>query len=82
MSKFILTKTNDSLEKINNKKKYLKNVKYQLFNRPYTFFKPVYNSIIPLDIYQTWKTKDLPENMKLRVEELKKKKSKVQSSSI
>jgi hypothetical protein len=73
MSKFILTKTNDSLEKINNKKKYLKNVKYQLFNRPYTFFKPVYNSIIPLDIYQTWKTKDLPENMKLRVEELKKK---------
>jgi mannosyltransferase OCH1-like enzyme len=71
MSKFFLTKTSDLLQNMKKKTSFLKNVKYQVFNRPYTFFKPVYNSIIPLDIYQTWKTKDLPENMKLRVEELK-----------
>jgi len=45
--------------------------KSKLYNRPYTFFKPDYNPIIPLDIYQTWSTKDLPPKMRERVEILK-----------
>jgi mannosyltransferase OCH1-like enzyme len=40
-------------------------------NKPYTYFKQNYNSVIPLDIYQTWHTKDLPPKMKERVELLK-----------
>ena len=47
------------------------NKKFILYNRPYTFFKPNYNSIIPLKIFQTWYTKDLPPKMKTRVEILK-----------
>ena len=34
--------------------------------------KPVYNSIIPLKIFQTWHTKNLPPNMKSAVEMVKK----------
>ena len=45
--------------------------KFILYNRPYTYLKNNYNSVIPLDIYQTWFTKDLPEKMKKRVELLK-----------
>jgi mannosyltransferase OCH1-like enzyme len=45
--------------------------KSKLYNRPYTFFKPDYTPIIPLDIYQTWSTKDLPPKMRERVEILK-----------
>jgi mannosyltransferase OCH1-like enzyme len=41
------------------------------YNRPYTFLKPQYNSIIPLNIFQTWHTKDLPQKMRERVETLK-----------
>ena len=37
----------------------------------YPFLKQSYKSIIPLDIYQTWATKDLPEKMRKRVELLK-----------
>ena len=44
---------------------------YNCLNRPFTRFKPDYNSIIPLDIYQTWFTKDLPDKMGERVELLK-----------
>jgi mannosyltransferase OCH1-like enzyme len=40
-------------------------------NKPYTFFKESYNQVIPLDIYQTWHTKDLPPKMRERVELLK-----------
>jgi len=43
----------------------------ETYNKPYTFFKPDYNPIIPLKIYQTWYTKDLPIKMKERVEILK-----------
>ena len=45
--------------------------KSKFYNRPYTFFKPDYSPIIPLDIYQTWTTKDLPPKMRERVEILK-----------
>jgi mannosyltransferase OCH1-like enzyme len=38
---------------------------------PYYTKKTTYNSIIPLKIYQTWYTKDLPDKMKERVELLK-----------
>jgi len=44
---------------------------YKLYNQPYTFFKPYYNSIIPLKIFQTWHTKDLPSKMRENVESLK-----------
>jgi len=45
--------------------------KSKFYNRPYIFFKPDYNQIIPLDIYQTWYTKELPPKMRERVEILK-----------
>jgi len=45
--------------------------KIKIYSKPYTFFKPYYNSIIPLNIFQTWSTKDLPPKMKERVETLK-----------
>ena len=38
---------------------------------PYKGFKSFYNSIIPLKIYQTWNTKNLPPKMRERVESLK-----------
>ena len=44
----------------------------QNYVKPYTCFKPYYNSIIPLNIFQTWSTKNLPPKMKERVEILKK----------
>jgi mannosyltransferase OCH1-like enzyme len=45
---------------------------FKIYNRPYVNFKQDYNPIIPLNIFQTWYTKDLPENMNKRVELLKK----------
>jgi len=45
---------------------------FKLLNRPYTFFKQKYNSVIPLKIFQTWNTKNLPPKMKENVERLKK----------
>ena len=59
----MLNINNDTLEKL---------VDFKKFNHPYTFFKPDYQSVIPLDIYQTWYTKDLPSKMRERVEILKK----------
>ena len=44
---------------------------FVLYNKPYIYFKNQYDSLIPLDIYQTWFTKDLPPKMKERVELLK-----------
>jgi mannosyltransferase OCH1-like enzyme len=41
------------------------------YNRPYIYCKSNYDSVIPLNIYQTWFTKDLPEKMRERVELLK-----------
>ena len=42
----------------------------KIYNRPYPL-KYNYNPIIPLKIFQTWYTKDLPQAMKERVEYLK-----------
>lgn len=41
-----------------------------IYNKPYAL-KHNYNSVIPLKIYQTWSTKNLPHHMKQRVELLK-----------
>jgi mannosyltransferase OCH1-like enzyme len=49
-------------------KKY-ENIK--LYKQPYTFLKNYYNPIMPLKIFQTWHTKDLPQKMRERVELLK-----------
>lgn len=62
----IKNKKNDNLKNDN-----LKNTLKKIYNRPYTFFKSYYNSVIPLKIYQTWPTKNLPLKMKERVESLK-----------
>lgn len=43
-----------------------------IVNEPYPFLKSHYKNIIPLNIFQTWYTKDLPLKMKERVELLKK----------
>jgi mannosyltransferase OCH1-like enzyme len=50
-----------------------KNILKKIYDRPYTFFKRYYNSVIPLKIYQTWITKNLPPKMKECVESLKNK---------
>ena len=47
------------------------NKKNVIYNHKYNYFKNNYNSIIPLDIYQTWFTKDLPPKMRERVELIK-----------
>jgi mannosyltransferase OCH1-like enzyme len=43
-----------------------------LYNQPYPL-KFSYNSVIPLNIFQTWGTKDLPPKMKANIDDLKKK---------
>lgn len=48
-----------------------KNALEKIYNLPYRFFKPYYDSVIPLKIYQTWATKNLPPKMNERVELLK-----------
>jgi len=58
------------LQKFQHKKN--KQLLIKLYNQPYSFFKPYYNSIIPLNIFQTWPSKDLPPKMKECVELLKK----------
>lgn len=45
--------------------------RFMMHMQPYTFSKSNYNSIIPLKIFQTWHSKDLPPKMRMRVEELK-----------
>jgi mannosyltransferase OCH1-like enzyme len=52
-----------------NKKQ--KNILKKIYDRPYRFIKRYYNSVVPLKIYQTWTTKDLPPKMRERVELLK-----------
>jgi len=60
-------------KKIQNEKRKRRtnNIAVQLLNQPYTFFKPYYNSIVPLKIFQTWHTKNLPPKMQECVERLK-----------
>jgi mannosyltransferase OCH1-like enzyme len=55
--------------KILNNKKTIK--EFLMYNKPYPYLKNNYNSVIPLDIYQTWFTKGLPPKMRERVELLK-----------
>lgn len=43
------------------------------FNRPYKIMKQIYNSIIPLNVYQTWNSKNLPIGMKINLEIMKKR---------
>ena len=52
-----------------NKKKTIK--EFLMYNKQYPYLKNNYNSVIPLDIYQTWFTKSLPPKMRERVELLK-----------
>jgi mannosyltransferase OCH1-like enzyme len=53
------------------KKNNINNVIEKIKHLPYKFFKPCYKSIIPLKIFQTWHTKDLPPKMREIVESLK-----------
>lgn len=62
---------NPQRKKYNKRNLLLKKYSFKIYSQPYTFFKPDYNSVIPLDIYQTWFTKNLPEKMSERVEILK-----------
>ena len=61
--------------KKNNKRKILELLLkiYELknYNKPYRIFKQNYYPIIPLNIFQTWYTKDLPYHMNQKVELLK-----------
>lgn len=56
------TNKNDEKEKI---------IKKEIYSKPYNFFKNDYKPIVPLKIFQTWYTKDLPPKMRERVETLK-----------
>jgi mannosyltransferase OCH1-like enzyme len=51
--------------------KNIKKENYTNYNKPYPYLKNCYNSVMPLDIYQTWFTKELPPKMRERVELLK-----------
>ena len=46
------------------------NQKFKIYKQPYNL-KQYYKSIIPLKIFQTWYTKELPPKMRERVEKLK-----------
>jgi len=48
------------------------------YNKPYKITKNFYNPVVPLKIFQTWRTKDLPPKMKERVELLKRQNPKFQ----
>jgi mannosyltransferase OCH1-like enzyme len=48
-----------------------KQIKNKIYSLPYQILKPVYNHVIPLTIYQTWYTKNLPPKMLDTVELLK-----------
>ena len=58
--------------KFKNKNLKTRNIQINEFIKPYTFFKKEYAPIMPLKIYQTWYTKNLPNRMKERVNLLKK----------
>lgn len=48
----------------------IKKLKFKIYNQPYKLKKD-YNPVIPLKIYQTWQTKNLPVHMRANVELLK-----------
>jgi mannosyltransferase OCH1-like enzyme len=53
------------------KQKLIDSIKFKLYSLPYTLSKNYYNPVVPLKIYQTWYTKDLPPKMSENVELLK-----------
>jgi mannosyltransferase OCH1-like enzyme len=59
------------LNNYNKRENLKKNQKFKIYSLPYTFLKKYYNPVIPLTIYQTWYTKDLPPKMRESVELLK-----------
>ena len=68
----IMFKHGKSYEQLKKEQKEQKDkLIFKLYNRPYTFFKSDYKPIMPLKIYQTWHTKQLPPKMKECVECLK-----------
>jgi mannosyltransferase OCH1-like enzyme len=48
-----------------------KHKEFEFYNKPYVYLKSYYNSVIPLNIFQTWPTKDLPPKMRENVDRLK-----------
>lgn len=65
----IITSMKNVLIQVKNKEDL---IQFKLFKQPYVYLKNYYNSEIPLNIYQTWCTKNLPSGMKQCVELLKK----------
>jgi mannosyltransferase OCH1-like enzyme len=59
------------IQKKRTQNQIIKNNKLKLYRLPYSFLKSSYNPIMPLKIFQTWYTKDLPPKMRERVEILK-----------
>ena len=68
MDKIIMFKNGKSYEQL--KKEQKDKLTFKLYNTPYTC-KSDYKPIIPLKIFQTWHTKNLPPKMKECVENLK-----------
>jgi mannosyltransferase OCH1-like enzyme len=60
----------NSLSKISINKNTTKDCELNFYNKPYILSNDISNNI-PLDIYQTWFTKNLPIKMKQRVDTLK-----------
>jgi mannosyltransferase OCH1-like enzyme len=60
----------NSLSKISINKNTTKDCEFNFYNKPYVLSNDISNNI-PLDIYQTWFTKNLPIKMKQRVDMLK-----------
>ena len=69
-NELILTNKKEVVKK--EKKKIIDNIKLKIYKQPYTFFKKYYKPVVPLKIYQTWSTKELPFKMNKVVETLKK----------
>jgi mannosyltransferase OCH1-like enzyme len=60
-----------NIKKEPSKSEYIKIIQRQIYTKPYTFLKNDYKPIMPLKIFQTWYTKNLPDKMRQRVEKLK-----------
>jgi mannosyltransferase OCH1-like enzyme len=58
-------------EQQEQKQQSLDTIKFKLFSMPYALSKNYYTPVVPLKIYQTWRTKDLPPKMAENVELIK-----------
>jgi mannosyltransferase OCH1-like enzyme len=67
----LITRYNDFPWKVEDDLNLDKKNKVKIYNKKYQFTKTIYNIIIPLVVYQTWYTKDLPLTMKNNVDNLK-----------